>query len=432
MGGGASEGLLGPRGMPDLLGPSLEALERFRAVGLKVLARHGFREIRTPLLEETRLFARSAGETSEIVEKQMFTIPLADGGSYSLRPEGTPSVVRAFLEHSLGKQRPVVKLSYAGPMFRFERPQAARQRQFHQAGAETFGVAGPLADAESILAAVAVLREVGLRKFATRVNTIGCAVCRPAIRDAIRKAAEAASDGVCPNCRRRMAANPLRLLDCKEPGCCALAASLPAPADLACPDCRAHFDGVTGALRAIGEPFTVEKRFVRGLDYYTRTVFEFSVPELGARDAVGGGGRYDDLVAEMGGPPTPVVGFALGAEATLLALEKTGAATAPQTGAEVEVFVAVPAGEDRLGALRLAGEVRARGVRAECDLEGRSLKAQMRAADRLGARVVLLLGPDEEARGSVRWKPMAKDGGAEEDLSRATALERVAALGGAG
>ncbi len=415
-----------PRGMPDLAGEALDRLSSFERRGLEVLAAHGFREIRTPFLEETRLFARAAGETSDVVEKQMYTIPVAEGDSLSLRPEGTPGVVRAWLEHSLGKQRPFVKLCYAGAMFRYERPQAARQRQFHQVGAESFGSGEPLVDADSILAAAAVLRASGLSRFTTKVNTIGCAGCRGALRDAIRAAAAAAADRICPNCRRRMDANPLRFLDCKEPACRAAASTVPPPAELVCAPCAEHFAAVKTGLTALGAPFVVDPRLVRGLDYYTRTVFEFTVPELGARDAVGGGGRYDGLVESMGGPPTPCVGFAIGVEASLLALEKTGAAPAAGERPEAEVFLVVPAGTGRLAALKLAGEVRALGVAADLDLEGRSMKAQMRAADRSGARVVLLIGPDEEAAGTVGWKPM--DGsGPQETIARAAALERLAA-----
>jgi histidyl-tRNA synthetase len=413
-----------PRGMPDLFGPGLDRLAGFMALGLKVLARHGFREIRTPLLEETRLFARATGATSDIVEKQMFTVPVGEGESYSLRPEGTPGVVRAYLEHSLGKQRPFVKLSYAGPMFRYERPQAARQRQFHQVGAESFGSGEPLVDVDSILAGAATLRAAGLKAFTTKINTIGCSNCRTSLRDAIRKVAETAGARLCENCRRRMDQNPLRFLDCKEAGCREAAKAVPPPEELVCADCRAHFGAVKAGLAALEEPVAVEPRLVRGLDYYTRTVFEFSVPELGARDAVGGGGRYDDLVAQMGGPATPCVGFALGVEAILLALEKTGAAAAAGDRPEAEAFVVVPQGEGRLAALRLAGRLRAAGVAVDLDLEGRSAKAQMRAADRSGAAVVLFHGPDEEGRGQVRWKPM-QGGGAEEDLAIDEAIRRL-------
>ena len=413
-----------PRGMPDLHGPSLARLSAFERLGLEVLARHGFREMRTPVLEEERLFARAAGETSEVVEKQMFRVPVAEGEAYALRPEGTPGVVRAYLEHSLGKQRPFVKVSYAGPMFRYERPQAARQRQFHQVGAESFGSAEPLVDADSILAAAAVLRAAGLRSFTTRINTIGCSDCRQVLREAVRAAALAAGDRLCPNCRRRLDKNPLRFLDCKEPGCREAAAKVPPSETLVCAACREHFGAVKAALSALEEPFTVDPRLVRGLDYYTRTVFELSVPALGARDAVGGGGRYDDLVEQMGGPSTPVVGFALGVEATLLALEKTGEAPAATPEAEAEVFVVVPEGTGRLAALVLAREVRALGVSADLDLEGRSTKSQMRAADRAGASVALLIGPDEESRGAVRWKPL-RGGGPEEEIPRAEALKRL-------
>jgi histidyl-tRNA synthetase len=410
--------------MRDLWGPALERLEAYETGGLEVLARHGFQPIRTPFLEETRLFARAAGETSDVVEKQMFTVPVAEGESYTLRPEGTPGVVRAFLEHDFGKERPFRKFAYAGPMFRYERPQAARQRQFHQVGAESFGSGEPLVDVDSILAAAAVLRSAGLTKFTTRLNTIGDAACRPAIREAIRKVVLAAGEKICPNCRRRLDANPLRFLDCKEAGCREAARTVPPPSSLVCAPCAAHFAAVKAGLTELGEPFEEDPRLVRGLDYYSRTVFEFTVPELGARDAVGGGGRYDELVALLGGDPVPCVGWALGVEATLLAIEKTGAAGQAPPPPATEVYVAVPTGPGRTGALRLAREIRALGVSADLDLEGRSLKAQMRAADRMQARVVLMLGPDEESKGSVRWKPMTGEG-PEESIPRAEALRRL-------
>jgi histidyl-tRNA synthetase len=421
----AGKSVRAPRGMRDLLGADLDRLAGLERLGLEVLARHGFRPIRTPLLEDLSLFARAAGETSEVVEKQMFKVPAnEEGASFALRPEGTPGVVRAYLEHSLGKQRPFVKLSYAGPMFRYERPQAARQRQFHQVGAESFGSGQPLVDVESIQAGAAVLRAAGLSRFTTRINTIGCATCRPILREAIRKVAQAAGERLCPACRRRLDANPLRFLDCKEAGCREAAKAVPAPETLVCADCRAHYAAVKEGLGAQGEAFTPDPRLVRGLDYYTRTVFEFSVPELGARDAVGGGGRYDDLVEQMGGPKTPCVGFALGVEAILLALEKTGAAAAATEAPETEVWIAVPSEDGRAAALRLAGRIRALGTAADLDLEGRSMKSQMRAADRSGAQVVLVYGPDEEKRGVVRWKPM-RGGGAEEEVPVEEALKRL-------
>jgi histidyl-tRNA synthetase len=416
--------ILAPRGMPDLLGGALERHRGVERACLGALERRGFREIRTPFMEEVGLFARSAGETSDVVEKQMFLVPGKEGDGLALRPEGTASVVRAALEHSLLKQRGAWKLCYAGPMFRYERPQAARQRQFHQVGGEILGPGGPLADVECLRAASEAFRAVGLVRFTTKVNTIGCGVCRPQVREALKAGIAKAADRLCPDCIRRLATNPLRVLDCNQPGCRAVAAALPAPPDLVCADCRAHHGAFLDGLRAVGEAFVESPRLVRGLDYYTRTLFEFAVPEIGARDAVGGGGRYDDLVAALGGPPTPAVGFALGVEAVLLALDKTGVAP-PPASPEAECFVVVPPGGSPLAALRLAEEARARGASVDLDLEGRSLKAQMRAADRAGARVVLVLGPDEEARGVVRWKPMTEGGGAEEELPRAAALERI-------
>ncbi len=415
-----------PRGMPDLRGRDLDRLRFLEREGLDVLSRQGFEEIRVPLVEWAPLFARAAGETSDVAEKQMFIIPTADGDPYALRPEATAGVVRAAVERSLLKERPFVRLCYAGPMFRYERPQAARQRQFHQVGGEMLGSAAPTVDVACVGIAADVLRAAGLRTFATRVNTIGCRACRPGLREALRAAIGAARESLCENCLRRIDANPLRVLDCGRPGCRAVAESLPRPRDLVCADCAGHFAAVLEGLRVVGEPFQEDPLLVRGLDYYTRTLFEFRVPELGARDAVGGGGRYDDLVEDLGGPATPAIGFSVGLEATLLAIEKTGAVVVSLPLPGVDVFVAVPAGDDRNAALRLAREVRALGLGCDLDLEGRSLRAQLKAADRSGAGVCLLLGPDEEERGVVRWKPL-RGGGEEQDIPRAEALLRLGA-----
>jgi histidyl-tRNA synthetase len=390
---------------------------------MEILARHGFESISLPYVEETRLFARSAGETSDIVEKQMFTIPVPDGESLSLRPEATAGAVRAWIEHSMGKQRPFVKLAYCGPMFRYERPQAARQRQFHQVGGEMIGSDRPLVDVATLTAATEILRAVGLEKFRTRINTIGCRDCRPVVKQGLKDAIEAKRDDLCDTCKDRLDRNPLRVLDCNRRECQAVAKTLPAPPTLVCADCRDHYDSVLEGLRAVDEPFEEDPLLVRGLDYYTRTLMEFTVPELGARDAVGGGGRYDDLVEELGGDPAPAIGFSLGVEAILLAVEKTGGNFEP-AAPPLDAYVAVPVGKERLGALKLASDVRAAGASCDLDLVGRSLKAQMRAADRAGARFVLVMGPDEEERGAVRWKPMRGEG-EEEEISRDEAIRRL-------
>lgn len=403
-----------PRGTVDLEGAALSRLRAVEAAAHEVFSRFGYREIRTPAFEETRLFVRAVGEATDVVEKEMFTIP-RDGESYSLRPEGTAPVVRWYVENEMAAAAPFQKLYYAGPMFRFERPQAGRLRQFHQAGVECFGGADPLLDVEMILVQDRFFRRLALTGHVVRLNTIGCRECRPRWRDELVAELDPRRSELCENCRRRLDRNPLRVLDCKEEGCRRIAETLRPVSERVCDACRDHFRTVREGLERAGVAFVLDPRLVRGLDYYTRTVFETVHSGLGARSSICGGGRYDGLVEEMGGPPTPALGFAVGIEPTLLALEAAGVAPGV-VGAAVDLYVVAAKDEARSEAFRLLTEIRDAGIPAEMDFEGRSMKAQMKKADRAGARYALIVGPGEIERGVVTIRPMT--GGAQEELPR--------------
>jgi len=369
-------------------------------------ALYGYGELHTPIIEDTRLFVKGTGETTDIVEKQMYSIPSAEGEGITLRPEGTPSAVRAYLEKNLHKQEPFQKFWYAGPMFRKERPQKGRLRQFHQIGVEAIGSSSPLLDAETLLLAVEILRAAGLTKLRVLVNSIGCPACRPVYRDELRRRLKARTGELCEDCRRRLERNVLRVLDCKNEGCHRVAGELPGPGEFLCETCRDHWTQFRAALQACKIDCEEDPRLVRGLDYYTRTVYEIKHEGLGARDTICGGGRYDGLVEELGGPPTPCVGFAIGVEATLLAMEAE-LGPAPDSSPRPSVFV-VCFEKSGLGrCFELVRALRAAGVSAEMDYEARSAKAQMRRANRLGSPYCLLIGREELEKSEILIKSMA-------------------------
>jgi histidyl-tRNA synthetase len=374
----------------------------------QVMEHHGYHEIRTPVFEETGLFARTTGETTDIVEKEMFTIKAGEEGSFALRPEGTPGVVRAYVEHEIYKQRKFVKFYYIYNIFRYERPQAGRLRQFDQIGAEAIGSYDPLLDAETILMAKALFEGIGLGGFVIRLNSFGCEKCRPAYRTALRQAVAGKEDHLCANCRRRLDRNIFRLLDCKEEKCQEIKRGLPSIRDFLDEECRTHFAKVREALETNEAPYQLDDRLVRGLDYYTKTVYEFAHPSLGARDAICGGGRYDGLVEQLGGPPTGGVGFAIGVVPTLLALKNTGK-EAPEIAnlKRPTIFLVTIGDEDRKYGFSLLRRLRAAGVPADLDFEGRSLKAQMRAANRADAEYVVVIGPEERSSKKFKLKEMA-------------------------
>ncbi len=412
-----------PRGTDDILPGAVEAWQAVEATMRELMRVFGFAEIRTPMFERTDLFQRGVGEDTDVVMKEMYTFTDRGDRSLTLRPEGTAGVVRAYLERGLHAGPQPAKLAYvSAPMFRYDRPQAGRSRQFHQMGVEVLGAASAAADAEVIAMARALIARTGLSEAAARLNSVGDATCRPIYRERLRAYYAPHLDELCPDCRVRFERSPLRLLDCKQPSCAPLIAGAPSTIDSLCEACAEHFAGVRALLEAAGVPFAVDPSIVRGLDYYTRTVFEIVHPTLGA---LCGGGRYDGLVEELGGAPTPAVGFALGVERLILAAQEAG--KAPGAAAGPDVFIVCPAEDLRPAAFRLAMAWREAGLAAETDLASRSFRAQMRHADRLGARFTAVLGPDEAARAAVALRDM-RSGEQEEvaqDAAAAWLLSRV-------
>jgi histidyl-tRNA synthetase len=393
------------KGFRDALPVAARILSRVEDAAVGVLERYGYAEIRVPILERTEVFARSLGETTDIVEKEMYTFEDRDGTLVTLRPEGTAPVVRAFIEHHLDQQDPIARLYYLGPMFRRERPQKGRHRQFYQVGVELFGRDDALADAEVIALLRDILAEIGIDSARIRLNSLGDQTCRPTYREKLRAFGEAHRDELCPSCRNRLDRNPLRILDCKEPGCRAATADAPVLLDHLCQPCADHFARLRTLLDDLGIVYDLDHRLVRGLDYYVRTAFEVVASGLGAQEAVGGGGRYDGLVAQLGGPAISAIGFALGVDRLVLALEAADpqAAAAAEASLRPDVSIAPLGAVAEREALRLACRLRGLGVRVEVD-GGRSLKSLMRRADRRGAPTVLIIGEEEVAarRATVR------------------------------
>lgn len=398
------EKISAPRGMPDLLPSDMPAVRLLEDTAHRVFQRYGYEEIRTPLFEETRLFVRGIGEATDIVEKEMYTFAEQDS-SLTLRPEGTASVVRAAVEHDILKQKGFWKLYYVGPMFRKERPQAGRLRQFTQVGCEAVGSPDPMVDAESILLAARFFDEIGLKGVEPKLNSIGCPNCRARYRAALKELFEPVRGELCEDCQSRLDRNVFRVLDCKNPHCREIARKAPPMRDHLDSECGEHFDSVLRLLAEAGLKFEIDDHLVRGFDYYTRTVFELVHSSLGARSAVCGGGRYDNLVAELGGPNAGCVGFAVGVVPTILALRKAGAAP-EYAGPGMDVYIVAVNGEVRKDCFRLAERLRAAGISADLDAEGRSLKAQMRSANKMNAKYTLVVGPDELATGRFKLKNM--------------------------
>lgn len=393
-----------PRGTQDILPQDTAAWQRLERTMLETAAAYGFHEIRTPVFEHTELFSRAVGDTTDVVQKEMYTFDDRGGRSITLRPEGTAGAARAVLEHGLLAGALPVKVAYLITCYRYEKPQAGRLREFHQFGLECYGPASPMADAELIGAADGVLRAIGVQGTQLRLNSLGCPACRAAYREALTAYLAARRDRLCPNCVRRMEANPLRALDCKEPGCAEACADAPVITDYLCDDCAAHFAAVRAALDEAGVAYRLTPRMVRGLDYYTRTVFEFAAAAPEGELVVCGGGRYDNLCAELGGPSTPALGFAMGLERLLLILRAQG--VEPAAAPPCDLFF-IPLGDDEARrCFRLAQGLREAGIRAEQDLMGRPLKAQLRYADKRGARFTLVVGDAEMAAGTAALRDM--------------------------
>ena len=394
----------GPRGTKDILPDTVAQWTYVENVIRDICARYGYREIRTPIFEHTELFLRGIGETTDVVEKEMYTFTDRGERSLTLRPENTASVVRSYLQNKLYAAEALVKLFYIGSMFRYDRPQAGRYREFHQFGIEALGEADAAVDAEIIVLAVEFLRALGLKELKLHLNSVGCPKCRPVYREKLQSFFRPHLAELCGDCRSRFERNPLRLLDCKHEHCHALAAGAPRITDCLCEECRTHFEAVQSYLTAVDVPFELDANLVRGLDYYTKTAFEVKYTPLGAQSAVAGGGRYDGLVEEVGGPPTPGIGFAVGLERVLLALEKQG--LLPSEHDAVDVFVVALGDAAKLSAFRLMQEVRAAKLSAAMDFAGRSMKAQMKQANKKNARFVAILGEDEVREGIVALKDM--------------------------
>ena len=396
-----------PKGTSDMLPDTARAWEYLQRIAQDLFARYGYEPIYTPLFEHTDIFTRGIGEATDIVSKEMYTFEDKGGRSITLRPEGTASVVRAALEHNLTANGQGSKLYYSGPMFRYERPQKGRTRQFWQIGVEALNMPEPSVDAEVIALLWRFYEAVGIPAANMRLllNSMGDETCRPLYRDKVASFIAEHSADLCEECNRRATTNPLRAFDCKNPGCQKVMAGAPVLHDELCDECAAHYSAVKRALEGLGIPFVEEAKLVRGLDYYTRTVFEVQADAgLGAQNAIGGGGRYDRLMEEYGGPPTPGLGFALGFERTLLAMEAVGAKVpAPPLA---EVYVARVDANVADAVFSLATSLRDAGVAAECDHQGRSLKSQFKQADRLEARFVVVVGPDELADGQVTLRDM--------------------------
>ncbi len=353
----------------------------------------GFQEIRVPVFEYTEVFTKNVGETTDVVQKEMYTFTDKGDRSITLRPEFTAGVVRSVIEHGLINGALPVKACYIGGCYRYEKPQAGRMREFHQFGAEMFGAADPAADAEMILLANSVLTNLGIKNLSLEINSIGCPECRAKYHAALKEYFAARKDELCDTCKDRLDRNPMRILDCKSPVCKAIADDAPVMIDYLCDECSTHFDGVKMHLNAVGLEFTVNPKIVRGLDYYTKTVFEFISGEIGAQSTVCGGGRYDGLVGQMGGPSLPSLGFAMGIERLLMVMASQETEFPEPT--VPDVYIATMGEAARLKATKLCMDLRDEGFTAITDVAGRSVKAQMKYAHKLGARFSTVIGDDE-------------------------------------
>jgi len=379
------------RGFKDILPGESEKWQYVEAKARAVFGAFGFREIVLPILEKTELFKRSIGETTDIVEKEMYTFVDRGDESLTMRPEATASVMRAYLEHGLYASESLVKLYTIGPMFRRERPQKGRFRQFNQLNAELLGSKDPRVDAEVILMLMTFLSSVGVTEARLEINSLGCPACRPSFRDVIRSFLADRQEGLCEDCRRRLSTNPLRVFDCKLEGCKAIVATAPLLIEFLCGECREHFDAVQSGLHRFDTPFEVNARMVRGLDYYTKTAFEVTAGALGAQNAIAGGGRYDRLVADLGGPESPGIGFAVGLERLIAVAPIPDEAVIPAP----DLFIAALGKEAQDVAFLLCNRLRMEGVLVETDYGARSLKSQMKRSDRLRCRYTLILGERE-------------------------------------
>jgi histidyl-tRNA synthetase len=402
--------ITGIKGMNDILPDEIATWQFLEQEAHRIFQTYGFTEIRVPVVEKTELFCRSIGETTDIVEKEMYTFSDKSGNSLTLRPEGTAPVMRSFIQQKLHAQDPVSKLYYMGPMFRYERPQKGRYRQFHQIGVEALGVDDPKIDAQILAMLCDYFNSVGIDDVELHINSLGCKECRPAYRQALIDYLQDRLGELCSDCQRRSQTNPLRVLDCKVPACQEATVTAPSMLEHLCGGCDDHFKQVKDYLQGLGINYTVNARMVRGLDYYSKTTFEMVTGSLGSQNAVAAGGRYDGLIADLGGPALPGIGFAMGVER--LVLMKSADQLA---GQRLPLFLAAMGQTASDRAFLLMATLQRQGLRVEMEYSTKSLKAQMRRAGKFGARFVLILGEEELARQMVVLRDM--DAGTQQELS---------------
>jgi len=389
------------KGIQDILPPEIYIWQKIEHISREVFKKYGYQEIRLPIIETTDVFTRSIGETTDIVEKEMYTFLDKGKRSVSLRPEGTAPFVRAFVQHHLYNEPSPQKYYYLGPMFRYERPQAFRYRQFYQIGIEALGTEDPKLDAEVISMLVTILKKIGLKGLNTEITSIGCKNCRPAYKTALKNALKNKLNLFCEDCQRRYELNPLRILDCKIPSCIEARKESPAVIDFLCDECKQHFEEVKRHLELLNISYIINPNLVRGLDYYTRTAFEVTNESLGSQKAVAAGGRYDRLVNEFGGPPTPGIGFAIGIERIIpLVKEAVAEKECP------DLFFCSLGQDASEKSFVLTAELRAKGLWVEISYDDSSLRSQMRKANRIGAKNVIVLGDEELKKGKAVIKDM--------------------------
>lgn len=410
-----------PRGTHDILPAEVKIWQKLEATCREVFSLYNYQEIRTPIFEAIEVFTRSIGTTTDIVSKEMYEFKDRKGRSLCLRPEETAPVVRAALENNLISPDQVTKLYYIGPMFRYERPQAGRQRQFHQAGVEVFGSSDPMLDAEVILLNLDLFKAIGLKDLEININSVGCKNCRPKFQEKLKEYFKGELKNLCEDCKLRFKENPLRILDCKEKNCQPAIENAPAIIDFLCSDCHGHFKQVNYLLDLAGVKFKDNKRLVRGLDYYTKTTFEIVSSALGAQNAVSGGGRYDNLVKEFGGKDIAAVGFAIGLERVIEITQSSNVKTQNQG---IHIYIATMGEEAKKVGFDLLQQVRAKGISADMDYQNKSLKSQMKAADKMGAKQVYIIG-DEELKTKIGiLKDM--ETGEQKEVSLETLLSNLA------
>jgi histidyl-tRNA synthetase len=387
--------------MNDILPSDVATWQFVETTARCIFNAFGFNEIRVPVVEKTELFCRSIGETTDIVEKEMYTFTDRSDNSLTLRPEGTAPVMRSMIQHRLINQDPIQKLYYSGPMFRYERPQKGRYRQFHQIGAEVVGVDDPLIDAQVLAMLDHFFKQIGIHDVTLEINSLGCPECRPGYRDALTDFLEQRLESLCTDCQRRFRENPLRALDCKVPGCQKATEGAPVVLDHLCSGCDDHFTQVRVHLEDVEVDYNINPRMVRGLDYYTKTTFEMITGSLGSQNAVAAGGRYDGLVQKLGGPKVPGIGFAMGVERLVLLL-----AELELSNASPDLFIAALGKDAQKIGFKLLTFLQREGIRSEMDYSDKSLKSQMKRADKLGARYSLILGDDELQKGIAPLRNM--------------------------